>query len=216
MLVLESGDALRGDASAASEVDYVVNGLVGSTITQLADGQLSDTTAALYTSGAIVIVSSIVLVNTSTSNRTINLFVKPSAGTDRRIIPKSMMLYAGYSLMFDGAKFSVIDTNGQILITENILDNLKTISGSDTPYTALVTDRTILCDASGKALTVNLPAAANVNKQVFNIKKTDATANTITVDGNSTETIDGATTYVITTQYESITIQCDGSDWHII
>ena len=216
MLVLESGDALRGDASAASEIDYIVSGVVGSTVTQLADGQLSDTTAALYTSGAIVIVSSIVLVNTSTSNRTINLFVKPSAGTDRRIIPKSMMLYAGYSLMFDGAKFSVIDTNGQILITENILDNLKTISGSDTPYTALVTDRTILCDASGKALTVNLPAAANVNKQVFNIKKTDATANTITVDGNSTETIDGATTYVITTQYESITIQCDGSNWHII
>lgn len=73
----------------------------------------------------------------------------------------------------------------------------------------------ILGDASGGAVTVNLPASSG-NKAMFVIKKIDSSANTVTVDGNSTETIDGSTTAVLRRQYESITLVCDGSNWHII
>jgi len=115
MLALDNGDKIRGDASSATVVDFTIHGVVGTTITQLADGQLAAAIGDLYTAGATVIVTSITLVNTDTVDRTVNLYLTPSGGTARRLIPKTMTLAAGYSLMFDGAKFEVINTSGQIL-----------------------------------------------------------------------------------------------------
>ena len=69
-------------------------------------------------------------------------------------------------------------------------------------------------------VTVNLPTAAsafdNGLGRIYHIKKIDADADTVTVDGNGSETIDGGTTAVLTIQFESITIQSDGSNWHIL
>jgi hypothetical protein len=48
------------------------------------------------------------------------------------------------------------------------------------------------------------------------IKKVDASANTVTVDGNAAETIDGVTTKVLSAQYASISIICDGSTWSVV
>lgn len=74
------------------------------------------------------------------------------------------------------------------------------------------TNYTVLCSAT---LTVNLPAAASNTGRVYNIKNIGAAA-TITIDPNASETIDGATTYTLTTQYQTVTIQCDGSNWFIL
>ncbi len=82
-------------------------------------------------------------------------------------------------------------------------------------YTAAL-DHVILCDASGGAFTVTLPAASGATGRVYHIKKTDSSTNAVTVDGNASETIDGGTTATIAAQFESIMIVCDGSNWHII
>ena len=74
----------------------------------------------------------------------------------------------------------------------------------------------ILCDATSNAITVNLPQASTSANLVYNIKKIDSTGNTVTIDGNASETIDGATTSVLATQYDSATIVCDGSNWFIL
>jgi hypothetical protein len=83
-------------------------------------------------------------------------------------------------------------------------------------YTATATDYAIMCDASGGGFTITLPAAASHTGRVYHIKKIDLSGNIVTVDGNSSETIDDATTAVLTTQYESITIQSDGDEWFIL
>lgn len=75
---------------------------------------------------------------------------------------------------------------------------------------------TVLVDASGANRIITLPAAAGVTGIVYNIKKTDLSINTVTIDGNGAETIDGKTTKVITTQYENVTIQSDGANWVIL
>ena len=85
-----------------------------------------------------------------------------------------------------------------------------------TTHTATKNDDVILCDASGGAFTITLPAAVNSTGIVLHIKKIDSSVNSVTVDGNSSETIDDATTAIITTQYESIQIICTGSEWFII
>lgn len=83
-------------------------------------------------------------------------------------------------------------------------------------YTATATDHTILCNATSAAFTITLPASSGATRRRYVIKKTDSSANAVTIDGNASETIDGATTYALNNQYESVEIQCDGSNWHII
>lgn len=89
-------------------------------------------------------------------------------------------------------------------------------------YTTDWYDTILLVNASGGNITITLPDSGLVAStkdemgKIFYIKKVDATANTVTVDGYSTQTIDGAATNVISTQYDSITIVSDGSNWHII
>lgn len=83
-------------------------------------------------------------------------------------------------------------------------------------YTATATDHTILCDATGGAFTITLPAAASHTGRIYAIKKIDASVNAVTIDGNASETIDGALTQVIATQYTNLQIQSDGANWWII
>lgn len=75
----------------------------------------------------------------------------------------------------------------------------------------------LLCDAAtaGGNITVNLPTAVS-NTAMFTIKKTDSGANTIIIDPSSTQTIDGNTTFTLFTQYDSITLISNGSNWFII
>jgi hypothetical protein len=51
---------------------------------------------------------------------------------------------------------------------------------------------------------------------MYHIKKIDSGAGNVIIDGNASETIDGATTYTLTTQYESVTIVSDGATWWIV
>ena len=65
-------------------------------------------------------------------------------------------------------------------------------------------------------ITVNLPAASSCGSEYKYQIKNMASANTLTIDPNSTETIDTQSTFVISNQHESITIVTDGSNWFII
>jgi hypothetical protein len=82
-------------------------------------------------------------------------------------------------------------------------------------YTALTTDYFIACDASGGSFTITLLAASGNTGMRLLIKKTDSSGNTVTIDGNASETIDGSTTQVINTQYECYELICSGSNWYI-
>ena len=83
-------------------------------------------------------------------------------------------------------------------------------------YTATDRDQTILCNAGSGAFTVTLPAAQGISGRIYRIKKTDSGGNAVTVDGNASETIDGATTNVLSSQYDVVEIQADGVNWHVI
>ena len=84
-------------------------------------------------------------------------------------------------------------------------------AASDTLGTS---DHTVLCDCTLNSITINLPAA--IDGQQYVIKKVDSSINTVTIDGDSSETIDGALTKTLTTQYECVTIVSDGTNWFIV
>lgn len=73
----------------------------------------------------------------------------------------------------------------------------------------------VLCDTTTNAIAVNLPTAVG-NLAMITVKKTNSSANNVTVDGLTTETIDGGLTAVLAVQYESITLVSDNANWQII
>jgi len=99
----------------------------------------------------------------------------------------------------------------------NGVDISQAVTNTITTGTTLTrSHRTVLCNATAVAFTVTLPASANSKYQIYEIKKIDSTGNAVTIDGNAAETIDGDLTKSLNLQNESITIQCDGSNWYII
>lgn len=83
-------------------------------------------------------------------------------------------------------------------------------------YTIAEEDIGILGNTNGGGFTLNLPAAATlgIKRKIIIIKKIDA-ANTLTVDGNASETIDGAATIALTKLNETVILISDGTNWRI-
>lgn len=75
---------------------------------------------------------------------------------------------------------------------------------------------TQLVNATAGAVTVNLPSASLMIWQVYSIKKIDATANAVTIDPSGSETIDGASTLALTTQWQRVQIQSNGVAWFVV
>jgi hypothetical protein len=91
------------------------------------------------------------------------------------------------------------------------------ITNSDSPYTALATKTVIRADASAGAITINLPTAVGIAGRTYKIYRTDVASSTnlITIDANSTETIDSNLTYRLYTA-EWVHIESDGANWQVI
>ena len=98
-------------------------------------------------------------------------------------------------------------------ITDSTEMGVTTVAGS---YTA-AEFATILVNNSAADATITLPSASSASERIYNIKKIHSGETyKVIIDGNSSETIDGATTYNLYMQYESVKIQSDGSNWHIL
>ena len=142
------------------------------------------------------------------------------------------------STLFGGSSFGIrtggsgtdnlrIASGGNVLInttTDNGTDKLQ-VSGSISgigmkqayvtktgAYTA--TDADYIIDCTSGTFTLTLPASSGRTGRILIIKNSGA--GTITVDGNASETIDGATTYSLATQYATVQIVSDGTNWKII
>lgn len=92
---------------------------------------------------------------------------------------------------------------------------VRSVVFGDSPVTA-GDESVILCDATGGNITITLPLAGDVTDRVYNIKKTDSSVNTITIDTPFGALIDGSATLVINIPNDSYQIVCDGVDWFII
>ena len=92
---------------------------------------------------------------------------------------------------------------------------LGIITITATTYTA-ASEHVILVDddTAGSTVTITLPPAANSNR-IYHIKKLGTTAN-VDIDGDAAETIDGLTVQTLSSQYDSLMVVSDGTEWHII
>jgi hypothetical protein len=83
-------------------------------------------------------------------------------------------------------------------------------------YTLTAADQYVLGDATGGAFQITLPTAVGSPGRLFTVKKIDVSANAVTVGTTSAQTIDGAATYGLATQYKSVTVLSDGAHWYVV
>lgn len=89
-----------------------------------------------------------------------------------------------------------------------------TVATKTTTYTIVGTDDVILADATGGVFTVSLPTAVGWTKRIT-IKKIDTSANVVTIGTTGGQTIDGASTRLLNTQFSSVTLVSDNGNWRV-
>lgn len=90
------------------------------------------------------------------------------------------------------------------------------VMGITASYTINYNDGVILADATSGNITITLLPALEMTQKRIVIMKTDASANTVTVDGNASETINGALTNVLSIQYAKVEITAYNGAWYVI
>lgn len=122
--------------------------------------------------------------------------------------------------LHDVARYETDQFGGYVNEIQKDLRILESIGGGayvvtavkTTTYTAAIGEL-VRCNASGAGFTVNMPTAVGNAGKGITIKKTTSTANVVTVDGNGSETIDGAATYAISANLGILTVVSDGTNW---
>lgn len=107
-----------------------------------------------------------------------------------------------------------LSISGTVLSSQNFIS--QAISTKTTAYTILSTDGVILADATSAGFTLTLPTAASMSGRSVVVKKIDASANAVTIDGDGAETIDGAATVSTAVQWTAFRLVSNGTAWFLV
>ncbi len=112
---------------------------------------------------------------------------------------------------------NIVGNPGTSTLTVSVTDMLSYTSVNTTPYVVLTTDDYISVDSSGGAITIELPNTLLIGR-VFHVKdKTGSAAThniTVTTVGGAIN-IDGATSFIMNTNFESIAVIWGGSAYEV-
>lgn len=119
----------------------------------------------------------------------------------------------GYRFLVNGNNTLTIVEQGSV---EPVISLALPLRAEAATTTLTYADHTLTMDATGGARTVNLPSASSAIRRLYVIKKIDASGNAVTVDANGGDLIDGAGTYALPAQWDAVTLQSDGTNWHVL
>lgn len=106
-----------------------------------------------------------------------------------------------------------------VLENDGVLDNEPIIALADASATLTLDHMNrVLTIGNTAARTLTFPAAATVRAGGWmRVVKTSADAFAVTLDGNSSETIDGSTTLAtMDAQYDTVLLLCTGTEWIVL
>ena len=136
-------------------------------------------------------------------------------------MPWSIFFNGGYATTNEKLR---INSSGYVGVSNSSPTSTLHVTGSvamstvtkTANYTATASDYTIICNNSSGAITINLPTASGCSGRVYAIKKVSGVALNVTIDPFGSENIDGASTRILSVQYEGVLVQSDGSNWYVI
>ena len=146
-------------------------------------------------------------------NSTGKIIVKPALGEKLNGI-----IDGSVTLGTENSTLEVVCGSDSWWVTSEIdAAQLPFVTTTTTAYTPSKSDKTIFADASAASFTVTLPSAATVEEgKTYTVKRTNAGANTVIVDGNGSETIDGIPSLRLNQRFDYLQLQSDGTNWMVI
>ena len=133
------------------------------------------------------------------------------------ITPKTLLEVAGSASVTK--KLGVGTTSAKTTLDVNGSMSAKIVSKSAN-YTMASTDFGVLASAASSSITITLPAASTALGMMVFIKRTDnKSANVVNVAGAGSDTIEGSSPKLLSSQYASLTLVSNGKSpgiWYII
>ena len=92
------------------------------------------------------------------------------------------------------------------------------VTSTAVSYSVISTDQVILVDSTSAIRTITLPTAVGIKGKLYTVKdwKGQSATNNITIATTSSQTIDGASTVTMSTNYQTVRVVSDGSNWSVI
>jgi len=155
-------------------------------------------------------------VGRAESTSTIILNATPTVAS---IITQAMRVNAAtpYTLTWPAAAAAgVLKSDGAGVLS---IASSGTLLSKTTTYTVAVADGddvVIAADATAGAFTVNFYTAVGNAGRKITVKKTDSSANVVTLDPNAAETVDLAATWAVAKQNEAVTVVSDNANWRLV
>ena len=226
----------NGTTADADEVNQNFTDIVNGTL----DGTKDYSIAALTVAGAASLNGNVTLGNASTDDITFtgsiasSIAVKTTATYDIggsttglagiyfgansqtvRVVPSGSMSET-YTLTLPpsgGTAGYGLESDGSGTLTYKPMQTDTSAKSAD--YTVLDDDgiKTILMTTGASDRTVTLPTASANSGRSITVMKVDSGAGKCTIDGEGSETINGVATCDLYTQYDRVTVVCDGSEW---
>lgn len=227
--ILTSGDILLGNGAGAADLRLRRTGVSTLTIDN-------------NSTGAAVIVPASDAVGSFGTN---SLRWSDNIANTHRVFPSAgavnastslgsafLKLGAGGATALDTAitrtatKTLTLDDNAagsMVLIVKGSTNTQQRIHGAatkafvDTPYTTLATDEAIFWNCAGGNCTQNLPTPVGALGRTLIVKRTDTTANTLTLTPAAGQ-VEGAASYIVAggPNRASVTLMSDNANWWII
>lgn len=198
-----SSDVVATADNGSESINYVDLGINGSGYTGGVMGDAND--AYLYNLGQDL------LIGAGSSGRELYFLTGgTSQATNRRMHINgtgSVTINNTLNVGSTTAATSTFQVTGSVSLP--ITTTTATTFAPDATHHTILTNNVL-------GVTVNLPAAATVPGRVYVIKRIYGVGVNTVIDPNGTETIDGATTRNITAQYDTVTIQSNGTAWFVI
>lgn len=111
-----------------------------------------------------------------------------------------------------GVLHTVVTASSGLVTQGTIAEQRKSITATQT----VDATATAWFVAAAAAVVLTLPSAATCDGRRYSFLKTDASGFTVTITPAGVETINGAATKVLSTQFSGCTIQSDGTNWFIV
>lgn len=145
------------------------------------------------------------------ANKVLDTMIRQSAG----------LSVVGRSANTTGNVADITGTDGKVLrvngTTLGFGDYRPPTTAKSADFTAGTAEETYPTDVSGGSKTATLPAASgNTGLKLHFFLSVAPGANTLTLDANSTETINGALTLKLYYQHDWVSIFCDGTNWRVM
>lgn len=206
-ITVDAQGRLTGAANVAIPQGTVTNiatgtGLTGGPITSTGTIELANTTVAAGTYGSGGFVPQIIIDAQGRITSATNVSVTGAS----TVVTNVATVSSGTVVTWENNAPATITWENNALATIDWLNNIYLITANNA---------TILVNCAAEPLSTLLPDASSVSGQQYKVKKIDSSANAATVTTTSSQTIDGNLTYALSTQYQSATVQSDGSNWWV-